>query len=498
VIINQAISEEAQQNFQKAINRIELLIESVNASLNISNEAVAVFSSTTNNPIYQLIQITLSNSSQIYSSESNNANLTASISIDQSFINQLSYEDIYSFFFLPSSLFYYAQRNKRISIISPIVGAHIPKELSLLVNMSFADIPMNRPSGTYSCAFWEFDRWNNSGCNYSQHPITHYHQCHCDHLTSFALIFTPNGNVYQTFIPSIIAAFLSIISLFISLIIAIYHQTTPQATFTTRHFSIANICSLISLLILFILLTIILFKQYPSSIIGMQCQTSSLNLTLVTYFFLLLTFSTKTLLGLFYFFTIFVRFATARWTITPGKWFFASLLIVIIVAIIPTVVATALENKWTNVFIQYENICWFSSSYLIKFITIPISILVGINGIIFMLILIRLLQFVFCTTDIQAKDKRLKAAISVWIASCILLGIAWILGPVLGFIVDENGQTNSIVGQGIQWTFTLLIGLEGVGILIVNILFYLRVRQKRSYLPGRDAHTKEKKKTVEW
>jgi formate-dependent nitrite reductase membrane component NrfD len=111
-----------------------------------------------------------------------------------------------------------------------------------------------------------------------------------------------------------------------------------------------------------------------------------------------------------------------------------------------------------------------------------------------MLILIRLLQFVFCTTATRAKDRRLKTAISVWIVSCILLGIAWILGPVLGFIVDENGQTNSVVGQGIQWTFTLLIGLEGVGILIVNILFYLRVRQKRSYLSGRMRIPKKRRK----
>jgi hypothetical protein len=62
-----------------------------------------------------------------------------------------------------------------------------------------------------------------------------------------------------------------------------------------------------------------------------------------------------------------------------------------------------------------------------------------------------------------------------------LLGVAWIIEPLLGIFVDGKGQTSSKVGQGMQWIFVLLIGLEGVWVLIVNVLLYFSRKDKRKH-----------------
>jgi hypothetical protein len=475
---NQPITTQTQENFQQVIRKVESLIESVNSSLNITDAAVAVISRTKTNPIYHLSQ-TISNSSQIYSSESNkNNNSIASITIDQISVDNLSENEIYSFFFLPSSMFYYAQEDHSINILSPIVGAHLPNEKPLNVTMSFEEAKIDHSLGTYSCVFWQVNRWNDTGCIHSQDSSTRRHYCVCDHLTSFALIFTPNGTLSQTSIPSAVAAILSIIGLVLSICLSVYQQTTSRATQTPRYLSLTNIFSLSSTLILFILLTVTMFRKHQSSTGTNQCQSSTLNLASATYFFVIVTFISKTLLGVYYFLTIFVRFALVQWTSMPVKWFVCTLGLIIILALIPTIVARQLPN----VLVQYENICWFSSTYLIKFLTIPISIFIGINVIIIIIIAYRLIRFAsYKTASTQSKNGRFTTGICIWISSCILLGVAWVIGPLLGVFIDENGRTSSTVGVAIQWIFAILIGLEGVWVLIVNIIFYLNQRPIRQY-----------------
>jgi hypothetical protein len=80
----------------------------------------------------------------------------------------------------------------------------------------------------------------------------------------------------------------------------------------------------------------------------------------------------------------------------------------------------------------------------------------------------------------------------MWIASCVLLGILWVVGPLLNLFVNENGQSTSTASKAMQWIFALLSGLEGVWVLIVNILFYVRQRSKQR--PRRSYSSNDKKK----
>jgi len=348
--------------------------------------------------------------------------------------------------------------------------------------MSFHDSNSHRLSGSYSCAFWQIDRWNDTGCNYSINATTNRHYCHCNHLTSFALIFTPNGILRQTFLPTIITSFFSMIGLCISIILSVYQQSKPQVNRKSRLFPITNIVSLSSTLILFILFTALLLINYQSSTIqstsSTSCQSSKLNLALAIYFFVILTFVTKTLVGIYYYFTTFIHLQFQLFSDRPDKWYLTSLLMIIMIALIPTIVASTLSHKWNDVIVLENNVCWFHGIYLINFVTIPVSIFIGINIIIVILISVRLFQFLCHAHVDQAKENRLIIATCMWIASCVLLGILWVVGPLLGLFVNENGQSTSLTSQRMQWMFALLAGLEGVWVLIVNILFYIRQRPK--------------------
>ena len=472
--------EETKRIYRRIVLRVENLIESIDSSFNITDRAVGLISSTNTNPVYNFNQLILPNSSITYSYESEHNKSTTTISIPEEHILQLSTDKYYSFFYLPPSIFEFAQNDSRIEILSPIVGAHLPTDESLHVQMSFYDNNSYRSSGNYSCAFWQYDRWNDTGCIYSYNSTMNRHYCHCDHLTSFALIFTPDGTLRETFLPTIITSCFSIIGLCLSIILSIYQQTKPKAVRRSRRFSIANVFSLFSTLILFILFIILLIiNQQSSATISTSCQPSMLNLVLAIYFFIILTFVSKTFLGFYYYFTIFTDFKPRLFHDRPNKGYLISLLIIIIAALLPTIIAGALSHQQNDIIISKNNVCWFEGIYLIGFITIPVSLLIGINLIIVILIGISLFQFL-CNTKIdQGKEKRLIVAACMWVASCILLGIVWIVGPFLNLLVNENGQSISTTSKGMQWIFALLTGLEGVWILIVNILFYVRQRTNK-------------------
>jgi hypothetical protein len=57
----------------------------------------------------------------------------------------------------------------------------------------------------------------------------------------------------------------------------------------------------------------------------------------------------------------------------------------------------------------------------------------------------------------------------IWLALCVSLGIGWLFGPFLDILIREKDETSSMITL---WFFTIFIGLEGLWILIVNVIFY--------------------------
>jgi hypothetical protein len=462
------VTETVKNTFQNIISYIEHLLESINFPVNINLNSISILSVFKTNKTYSYSQMRQPNSSFYYSTGIDDEHIIANITIDQSSIASLSDTDIYTFYYLPSSIFQYAQNDEDIIIVSPIVGIHVPTTSSRLIRISFF-IEKEYHSGRYSCVFWDSHGWNDSGCSHSQDFTSNRHDCFCNHTTSFALIFIPHKTLSEMYIPSIIIAMLSIVCFCISIILSVCRQST-----SFRHLSIANIFTLINSIILFILLTAIIIRGYQTSDKKSkdQCSASSQNLAIATYFFLISTFASKTFLGICYFLTIFCHFIFIKFTSMSNKWFYIGFLLVICISIIPIIVI----HQWKNLFIQYGGICWFNSSVVFQTVSIPLIILIGLNGLIILGITIRLIKFCIGRKTTQKKDKRMIISMMIWLSLCISLGVAWLFGPMLNLVIKDKEQLTSEV---IQWIFGLFIGFEGVWVLIINVMFYLNQKLKK-------------------
>ena len=469
-MLNETVTERIQQIFVDITTRIEFLLESITVPINITNGPVAILSLSKDRFIYSYVQSNQSNGELLYSNDYQDTNLIAGITI-----NQPDAPDIYVLYFLPASLFQYAQKDPNIIIVSPIVGVHLPHRSPRSINMTFTD--RERLAGRYSCVFWQSGDWNDSGCTHRQFPDSNRHSCVCNHTTSFALIFIPGKFITETFLFSLIVGIISIVCLAISIILSTYRQWTYP-----RRLSIVNIFTLSSTLVLFILLTVFLVRGRQSSEerakVRPACQTSPQALAVATYFFLLLTFASKTLLGVCHFSTMFFRFIVNQLTSIPSRWFFASFIMIILIALVPTIIVRAMADPWNSVLIQYGDICWFHSASIFRFVSIPILISIGMNLIILLGITIRLCQFYRHPKSEELRKKRLAVAVMIWIASCISLGMAWIFGPFLDMMIKDDHQSS--VSVVTQWIFSLFIGLEGLWMLIVNVIFYFNQKRKRT------------------
>lgn len=464
---SQPVTESIRIDLQNITSKIEELLESISTPINITRNSISILSVFKNSSIRSYSQINGINQTLDYSTDTNHENLTASITIDEISIANLSKTDIYTFYYLPSSIFQYAQEDQQKIIVSPVVGIHLPNRFPRSINMSFTHD--DHRFGTYSCEFWQFNQWNDTGCYHSKDPKSNRHLCICNHTTSFALIFIPDSPIPQAYIPSITIAILSLVCFCISIILSIDRQAT-----SFRHLSIANIFTLIQSIILFILLTVILILGYQSSNIKQttngKCSRSQQNLAIATYFFLISTFASKTLLGVGYFLTIFFHHVFVQFTSLSTKWFYTSFLLVILVAVIPTTIIRIIINQWPDFFLQYQDTCWFNTSVIFRVISIPILIFIGLNLLIIFAITIRLFQFILGRRMAQTSEKRMIISIMIWLSLCITLGVGWIFGPFLSFITTEKNRSSS--SMIIQWIFGLFIGLEGLWVLIINVIFY--------------------------
>ena len=70
------------------------------------------------------------------------------------------------------------------------------------VSLYFKVLSEHQPNvnATYYCSFYDTinSRWNESGCTQPQYDnITNRYQCSCNHLTSFALLWSPSATSYS-------------------------------------------------------------------------------------------------------------------------------------------------------------------------------------------------------------------------------------------------------------------------------------------------------------
>ena len=456
---------------QNITSRSEHILELINtASINVTrNHPVSIISLQKSSSIYSLSRWNQTNTSIIYSTNINDtADSLISITVDPSSFINFTDDEVYVIYFLPPSLFQFAQNDQQIIIVSPIVGIHLPGNAPRIIRMFFTD--EKREFGRYSCVFWGNNRWNDSGCTHTVYSGSNRHMCVCNHTTSYALIFIPDKIIPETYLISIIVSGVSMLCLCISIILSLY-QLIQKA----RPVSIVNIFSLCTTLILFSFLTVFLVRGHrpfnTDLLKSSTCQGLAQNMAIATYFFLVLTFLSKTLLGIYYFSTMSFHFIINRFKSISARSLSIHFVVTIIIALIPTIILIVFVFRSKNILVRYGDVCWFRTSYPLLFVTIPILLSIGLNLVLLFGISVCLFIFIFHPQEGQRREKRVMLASMIWTGSSISLGIAWVFGPFLGMLIkDDSRSVTSIVTQ---WIFSIFVGLEGLWVLLVNIIFFI-------------------------
>ena len=468
--VNASNHSSIQPILQNITSRCETILESIDTpNVNVTRDSVAIVSLRKESSIYTLSQWNRTNTTVIYSTNiDDTGDAFVSITINSSSLNNATVDDVYIIYFLPPSLFQYAQNDQEIIIVSPIVGVHLPGHSPQIIRMWFTD--QERQFGKYSCVFWDKDRWNNSGCTHTHYSGSNRHSCVCYHTTSYTLIFIPDKVIPETYLVSVIVAGVSMFCLCVSIVLSLYRLIQ-----SSRPVSIVNIFSLCSTLALFIFLTIFLVRSHrPSNkdpITSGECQGLAQGIAITTYFFLVLTFASKTLLGLYYFSSMSFRFVINQIESISRRWLPIQFTLITTMALIPTIILIILASRSNDILIRYGDICWFRTSYPLLFVTIPILLSIGLNLVLLFGITVCLFLFIFYPQEGQRREKRLMLASMIWTASSISLGIAWIFGPFLGMLIKDNNRSpTSIITQ---WVFSVFVGLEGLWVLLVNIIFFI-------------------------
>ena len=236
----------------------------------------------------------------------------------------------------------------------------------------------------FYCAFYDTStrNWNDRGCsNPVYNVLWDRHECSCNHLTSFAMIWLPKSHETSTLsaqdIISLIAQFLSIFCFLIIIIHTIYYRLTqPGMGIQARSFlSLTSNGVTMLLFIFYIALVLTVFRSSESQTTE-ACFLSASVLMFFVYFFLILTFLLKTSIAYFTYIN-FVRL------FPPPS--FRTLYVLFVVSFLVSITYVSFaagfnSNSSIEITRFYsKKICWFTRRVIHYFVTIPICICLAVS-----------------------------------------------------------------------------------------------------------------------
>lgn len=348
------------------------------------------------------------------------------------------------------------------SIITPI---------SLYFRVSNGSQP--NVSADYLCSFYDASgsNWNESGCGAAiYNSVFDRYECSCNHFTSFALIWLPKGTLTTYLdaqdIGSLVCLSISIVC-FLAIIIYTLTRRICDPKTSLKPYELLPLISSASTTILFIFYIALGMTVYTktSSVNQSQCFLSSSVLMFFVYFFLIFMFCTKTSVGYFNYLRFICLFPQ------PSIRRLVTLLVIsFLISITWVAFAAGFNSNPSFKIIQLYpyKLCWFNRDVLYYFLTIPASIFLLVNIIIFILVAIRIINHARNATSPHHSFDRMKRCVLVLLSSCATQGIGWLFGPFLTFIDAKSGN---ILG----WFFIIFNGLEGLW----SIILYLIIRSKK-------------------
>ncbi|CAF3371901.1 unnamed protein product [Rotaria socialis] len=363
------------------------------------------------------------------------------------------------------------------SVISQVIVFNVERQTinySIKVSLYLQDLQTQelRENGKYLCSFFNTttSKWENTGCSKPIYNTTlSRHECTCDHLTTFALIWLPNGPLSKDLSSQDIASLIFQSISIICFIIVITHSTIVRLHNPLLTMKAHDLLPLISsasttiLFIFFIALGMTVYTQTPSEN-ETKCFLNSSILMFFVYFFLIFMFCTKTSIGYFNYLR-FVRLFPEP----PRRQLFVFIIVSFFISIICTSFAIGFNsNPSYNITQLYPyKLCWFTRDVFYYFVIIPIGIFLLLNFITIILVIRRIVHHVRYATTRHQSYERMKQFILVLLSSCITQGVGWLIGPIITFVQSE-------VGNVLSWVFIICNGLEGLWTILLYIIIWLR------------------------
>ncbi|CAM4840981.1 unnamed protein product [Rotaria magnacalcarata] len=384
--------------------------------------------------------------------------------------------------------------NKTLASSVVMVNIQRNSTVSSPINISLFFQILNefRPnvSADYYCSYYDTYnlRWNESGCSSPTfNTVFNRYECSCDHLTSFALLWLPQGQLTTYLnasdIASLVCLSISIVC-FLAIIIHAIALRIRDPVMGFKPYELVPLLSCASTTILFIFYIALGMTVYTktSSTNESRCFLSSSVLMFFVYFFLIFMFCTKTSVGYFNYLRFICLFPQPS---------IRKLLILLILSFLISITCVAFaigfnSSSSYNITQLYPyKLCWFTRDVIYYFLTIPVGVFLLINTIVFILVALRIINHARHATSPHQSYERMKRCVLILLSSSATQGIGWLFGPFLTFVNPEAGN---ILG----WFFIIFNGLEGLW----SIILYIILRSKHMDEQKRVTAAKQLSKTI--
>ncbi|CAF3389562.1 unnamed protein product [Rotaria sp. Silwood2] len=403
-------------------------------------------------------------------------------------------------------------------VFATIQGADMNRR-NITIDLFFQVLKPPKPTEdvTYFCSFYNTNtsQWNEFGCTA---PIYNTkfdrYECHCYHLTSFALIWLPNPSKTSQGTPraelnaqdkASIAFQVISISCFIAVVIhgIAIHFINPQKFIKLRLLIPLISCVVTMILFIFyIALGLTVYSRFSqlnttspsgnlpnrgrsfnensneinlletklnsqtdsssgnSSLSHIPCLPNEHALMFIVFFFIIFMFGVKTSFG-YYNYRHYVQLypppSLRNLSITIGISF--------LTGIIYMAIAAGINSNPSNEFseIYLGKICWFNRTVIHYFLTIPICLFLATSIFLIIWVAKRMITHANETVSDIVRHNRRKQCLIVVLISCVTQGLGWLFGPLM-LIADPKS------GEVLGWLFVIFNGLEGVWIIILYII----------------------------
>ncbi|XP_022080046.1 cadherin EGF LAG seven-pass G-type receptor 1-like [Acanthaster planci] len=322
------------------------------------------------------------------------------------------------------------------NLASPVITSFIPTNASLT----------NEPV----CVFWDVEstNWSTEGCTRSttsgaSSPVV----CHCDHLTSFAILVSYTGDIkdYVLDVVSKVGCAISIVALALTILACLSYRELRN---NPAKKSLINLCvSLLALYVVF--LAGIEQAQSPVTCIVMAA--------LIQYFFLTsVCWASAEAMNLFYLLVITQRLLLTRYLVKLMLFCWG---VPMVVAAFTFLVPYLTTGEWE----LQEAYCFLPPGNALYFgVLLPVGVMLLFNVLVFVLLVRRLVCQRVETTRTR-RETSVDAAIRhgrLMLPISLLLGGTW----AVGFLAVE--EATSVF----QWIFAVLNSLLGLAIFLLFIV----------------------------